>query len=81
MVIYFMDSCSDSFIQGLHGTDNFWQQLLTKNSNYFGRAILGIFDLIRVVYFFHQPNFLTVIWLPHGQLSATFKGTASLTRS
>ena len=31
-------SCSHPFFQGLHGADNFWQQLLIKTSYFLGRC-------------------------------------------
>ena len=39
--IYFTEQVQPTF-QGLHGKDNFWQQLLTKNGYFFGGAILDI---------------------------------------
>ena len=47
--------CS-AFVQGLHWTDNFWQQLLIKKSYFFGRQILGIWFFLRPVYLFHYSN-------------------------
>ena len=47
--------CS-AFVQRLHWTDNFWQQLLIKKSYFFGRQILGIWFFLRPVYLFHYSN-------------------------
>ena len=33
------NSCCHPFFQGLYGTDNFWQRLLTKSVYFFGGAI------------------------------------------
>ena len=41
-MIFYRSSCSHAFFQGLCGTDNFWKQLLIKNSYFFGSHILGI---------------------------------------
>ena len=41
-MIFSWSSCSHPFFQGLCRTDNFYQQLVIKNSYFFGRPILGI---------------------------------------
>ena len=45
-----------------------------------GGLALFLFTFFKVYHFFFFFFFLPAIWLPHGQLWAILKGTASLTR-
>ena len=53
------NSCSHPFFQGLYGTHQFWQQLLTKNIYFFEKAIIGIqfFQGFVLVYLFYHSNY------------------------